>query len=285
MARYATSFLAGRVHGRRDLPGPGRPGRAAVAAAPPGRGRVRAALPTAPGGPLRGPGRRPAARLRQAVRRPRPPLRPAGPAGRGAVDHRPRRGPGPPVDAVEGRLVHRARDRPGPARPGRAGRAPAEALTPRRRIDSLRGATRAMWSPTAPGTAPGPGCGPTSGPGRGTPGGWSGGRCRPASATTASPPPATRATAPPRQAPSASCTASAAAPALHQGREPVEEPTGRLPVRGRDRLQLPATRVRPRQRHLPAGCVSLNPADLVAVLRWLRPGTRIVMGPSSWLLR
>jgi hypothetical protein len=30
-----------------------------------------------------------------------------------------------------------------------------------------------------------------------------------------------------------------------------------------------------------AGCVSLNPADLVAVLRWLRPGTRIAMGPSS----
>ena len=34
-----------------------------------------------------------------------------------------------------------------------------------------------------------------------------------------------------------------------------------------------------------AGCVSLNPADLVAVLRWLRPGTRIAMGPSSWLMR
>jgi L,D-peptidoglycan transpeptidase YkuD (ErfK/YbiS/YcfS/YnhG family) len=34
-----------------------------------------------------------------------------------------------------------------------------------------------------------------------------------------------------------------------------------------------------------AGCVSLNPGDLVAVLRWLRPGTRIAMGPSRWLLR
>jgi len=34
-----------------------------------------------------------------------------------------------------------------------------------------------------------------------------------------------------------------------------------------------------------AGCVSLNPADLVAVLRWLRPGTRIAMGPSRWLTR
>jgi L,D-peptidoglycan transpeptidase YkuD (ErfK/YbiS/YcfS/YnhG family) len=34
-----------------------------------------------------------------------------------------------------------------------------------------------------------------------------------------------------------------------------------------------------------AGCVSLNPGDLVAVLRWLRPGTRIAMGPSRWLMR
>jgi L,D-peptidoglycan transpeptidase YkuD (ErfK/YbiS/YcfS/YnhG family) len=34
-----------------------------------------------------------------------------------------------------------------------------------------------------------------------------------------------------------------------------------------------------------AGCVSLHPADLVAVLRWLRPGTRIVMGPSSFVAR
>jgi L,D-peptidoglycan transpeptidase YkuD (ErfK/YbiS/YcfS/YnhG family) len=34
-----------------------------------------------------------------------------------------------------------------------------------------------------------------------------------------------------------------------------------------------------------AGCVSLRPRDLVAVLRWLRPGTRIAMGPAAWLNR
>ena len=34
-----------------------------------------------------------------------------------------------------------------------------------------------------------------------------------------------------------------------------------------------------------AGCVSLRPTDLVAVLRWIRPGTRIVMGPASFLTR
>jgi L,D-peptidoglycan transpeptidase YkuD (ErfK/YbiS/YcfS/YnhG family) len=34
-----------------------------------------------------------------------------------------------------------------------------------------------------------------------------------------------------------------------------------------------------------AGCVSLRPTDLVAVLRWLRPGTRIAMGPASFLTR
>jgi L,D-peptidoglycan transpeptidase YkuD (ErfK/YbiS/YcfS/YnhG family) len=32
-----------------------------------------------------------------------------------------------------------------------------------------------------------------------------------------------------------------------------------------------------------AGCVSLRQTDLVAVLRWLRPGTRIVMGPASFV--
>jgi L,D-peptidoglycan transpeptidase YkuD (ErfK/YbiS/YcfS/YnhG family) len=32
-----------------------------------------------------------------------------------------------------------------------------------------------------------------------------------------------------------------------------------------------------------AGCVSLRPKDLVAVLRWLRPGTRIAMGPAGYL--
>jgi L,D-peptidoglycan transpeptidase YkuD (ErfK/YbiS/YcfS/YnhG family) len=31
------------------------------------------------------------------------------------------------------------------------------------------------------------------------------------------------------------------------------------------------------------GCVSLREADLLAVLRWLRPGSRILIGPSSWL--
>jgi L,D-peptidoglycan transpeptidase YkuD (ErfK/YbiS/YcfS/YnhG family) len=29
--------------------------------------------------------------------------------------------------------------------------------------------------------------------------------------------------------------------------------------------------------------VSLRPTDLVAVLRWLRPGTRIAIGPAAWL--
>jgi L,D-peptidoglycan transpeptidase YkuD (ErfK/YbiS/YcfS/YnhG family) len=32
-----------------------------------------------------------------------------------------------------------------------------------------------------------------------------------------------------------------------------------------------------------AGCVSLREADLLAVLRWMRPGTRILIGPVSWL--
>ncbi len=32
-----------------------------------------------------------------------------------------------------------------------------------------------------------------------------------------------------------------------------------------------------------AGCVSLRQADLLGVLRWMRPGTRILIGPSSWL--
>jgi L,D-peptidoglycan transpeptidase YkuD (ErfK/YbiS/YcfS/YnhG family) len=31
------------------------------------------------------------------------------------------------------------------------------------------------------------------------------------------------------------------------------------------------------------GCVSLRQADLLAVLRWMRPGTRILIGPSRWL--
>jgi L,D-peptidoglycan transpeptidase YkuD (ErfK/YbiS/YcfS/YnhG family) len=34
-----------------------------------------------------------------------------------------------------------------------------------------------------------------------------------------------------------------------------------------------------------AGCVSLRPKDLVAVLRWIRPGTRIAMGPAAYLNR
>lgn len=34
-----------------------------------------------------------------------------------------------------------------------------------------------------------------------------------------------------------------------------------------------------------AGCVSLRQHDLLAVLRWMRPGTRILIGPSSWLRR
>jgi len=34
-----------------------------------------------------------------------------------------------------------------------------------------------------------------------------------------------------------------------------------------------------------AGCVSLRPEDLVAVLRWIRPGTRIAMGPAAYLNR
>jgi L,D-peptidoglycan transpeptidase YkuD (ErfK/YbiS/YcfS/YnhG family) len=32
-----------------------------------------------------------------------------------------------------------------------------------------------------------------------------------------------------------------------------------------------------------AGCVSLREADLLAVLRWMRPDTRILIGPASWL--
>jgi L,D-peptidoglycan transpeptidase YkuD (ErfK/YbiS/YcfS/YnhG family) len=31
------------------------------------------------------------------------------------------------------------------------------------------------------------------------------------------------------------------------------------------------------------GCVSLPEADLLGVLRWMRPGTRILIGPSRWL--
>ncbi len=34
-----------------------------------------------------------------------------------------------------------------------------------------------------------------------------------------------------------------------------------------------------------AGCVSLRAADLVAVLRWMRPGARIVIGPASYVTR
>ncbi len=32
-----------------------------------------------------------------------------------------------------------------------------------------------------------------------------------------------------------------------------------------------------------AGCVSLGQADLLSVLRWMRPGARILIGPSRWL--
>jgi L,D-peptidoglycan transpeptidase YkuD (ErfK/YbiS/YcfS/YnhG family) len=32
-----------------------------------------------------------------------------------------------------------------------------------------------------------------------------------------------------------------------------------------------------------AGCVSLRESDLIAVLRWMRPGARIVIGPVSYL--
>ncbi len=32
-----------------------------------------------------------------------------------------------------------------------------------------------------------------------------------------------------------------------------------------------------------AGCVSLPEADLLAVLRWMRPGARILIGPTRWL--
>ena len=47
------------------------------------------------------------------------------------------------------------------------------------------------------------------------------------------------------------------------------------------------------KRHLPAqqtggptaGCVSLRPKGLVAVLRWIHPGTRIAMGPAAYLNR
>ena len=32
-----------------------------------------------------------------------------------------------------------------------------------------------------------------------------------------------------------------------------------------------------------AGCVGMHPGDLVRVLRWIRPGTRILMGPAAWV--
>lgn len=32
-----------------------------------------------------------------------------------------------------------------------------------------------------------------------------------------------------------------------------------------------------------AGCVALREADLLAVLRWMTPGTKVVMGPGSWV--
>jgi L,D-peptidoglycan transpeptidase YkuD (ErfK/YbiS/YcfS/YnhG family) len=32
-----------------------------------------------------------------------------------------------------------------------------------------------------------------------------------------------------------------------------------------------------------AGCVSLREGALLAVLRWMRPGTRILIGPARWL--
>jgi L,D-peptidoglycan transpeptidase YkuD (ErfK/YbiS/YcfS/YnhG family) len=32
-----------------------------------------------------------------------------------------------------------------------------------------------------------------------------------------------------------------------------------------------------------AGCVSLRQPELLSVLRWMRPGARILIGPSSWL--
>jgi L,D-peptidoglycan transpeptidase YkuD (ErfK/YbiS/YcfS/YnhG family) len=32
-----------------------------------------------------------------------------------------------------------------------------------------------------------------------------------------------------------------------------------------------------------AGCVSLQQSDLLSVLRWMRPGARILIGPSLWL--
>jgi L,D-peptidoglycan transpeptidase YkuD (ErfK/YbiS/YcfS/YnhG family) len=34
-----------------------------------------------------------------------------------------------------------------------------------------------------------------------------------------------------------------------------------------------------------AGCVSLRPRDLVAMLRRLRPGSRVAMGPARYLDR
>jgi hypothetical protein len=32
-----------------------------------------------------------------------------------------------------------------------------------------------------------------------------------------------------------------------------------------------------------AGCVSLPERDLLGVLRWMRPGVRILIGPTRWL--
>jgi L,D-peptidoglycan transpeptidase YkuD (ErfK/YbiS/YcfS/YnhG family) len=32
-----------------------------------------------------------------------------------------------------------------------------------------------------------------------------------------------------------------------------------------------------------SGCVSMREADLLAVLRWMTPGTKVVMGPESYV--
>jgi hypothetical protein len=82
-------------------------------------------------------------------------------------------------------------------------------------------------------------------------------------------------------------------PPLHPGREPVEEPPGRLPVRGRDRLQLPAAHLQEGQRHLPAPA-DRRPDRGLPLAPPQGPGGRAALaatrdpgghGPVAWLNR
>jgi L,D-peptidoglycan transpeptidase YkuD (ErfK/YbiS/YcfS/YnhG family) len=83
---------------------------------------------------------------------------------------------------------------------------------------------------------------------------------------------------------SGSCTASAAAPT----RACAGSPTAGCARTRAGRARGPTTTAGSPALHQQtggpnAGCVSLRHKDLVAVLRWLRPGTRIAMGPGGYL--